>query len=566
MSSIEDYNLSVEAPLLQGERSKQYTGDGSVDLKGKPILKKNTGNWRACLFVLGIESCDGLASFSLTANLVNYLTTKLHEGNVVAARNISIWQGTRFLTPLIGAVVADAYLGRYWTLVVFSVVFSIGLSIITLSASLPALKPPECLYSVCPAATPAQYFVFYLGLYIVALGMGGVKTCVVAFGADQFDDTDTVETIKRGSFFNWLYFAMYVGAIVSCSLIVWIQDNVGWGLGFGIPTLFMGLSAGSFILGTPLYRIQKPRGSAITKMCQVVVASVRKQDLIVPNDTSLLYETPVQRSAVIGSHKLEHSDDLRYFDRAAVMSDAESKTSDYSNPWRLCTVTQVEELKILIRMFPIWFAVIFYTIVYAQMTTFFVEQGTLMDTSIGSINIPPASLVTFNVLSAIFWVPVYDRVIVPIARKLTGKEKGISELQRIGIGLFISSLCMLAAAIVEIARLQLARKHDLTDKPVAVPLSVFWQLPQYILLGASDILTAVGIMEFFYDQSTYAMRTLCTALYLLNFSLGNYLSSLILTIAHRPASPWVRPREPALAPLLPLGPSHALPHLEPDLN
>ncbi|KAL2615710.1 hypothetical protein AAZV13_08G083800 [Glycine max] len=96
---------------------------------------------------------------------------------------------------------------------------------LTLSASLPALKPSECLGSVCPSATPAQYSVSYFGLYVIALGIGGIKSCVPSFGA---------------------------GAIVSCSIVVWIQDNAGWGLGFGIPTLFMVLSV-DFLHQIPQY-------------------------------------------------------------------------------------------------------------------------------------------------------------------------------------------------------------------------------------------------------------------------------------------------------------------------
>nr|GMD92341.1 protein NRT1/ PTR FAMILY 8.3-like [Ipomoea batatas] len=477
----------------QDESSRIFTGDGSVDRKGDPALKTTTGNWRACPFILGTECCERLAYYGIATNLVSYLTKKLHEGNVSAARNVTTWQGTCYLTPLIGAVLADAYWGRYWTIAVFSSIYFIGMCTLTLSASIPALKPVECVGSLCPTATPAQYAVFFIGLYLIALGTGGIKPCVSSFGADQFDDTDSRERVKKGSFFNWFYFSINIGALVSSSLIVWIQDNAGWGLGFGIPALFMGLAIASFFAGTPLYRFQKPGGSPLTRMCQVLVASIHKWNVTAPIDSSLLYETP-------------------------------------DNAWRLCTVTQVEELKILIRMFPIWATGIVFSAVYAQMSTMFVEQGTMMDTSIGSFNIPAASLSSFDVISVIVWVPIYDAILVPIARKLTGKERGFSELQRMGIGLFLSILCMSAAALVEIKRLQIARDLDLVDKAVAVPMSIFWQIPQYFLLGAAEIFTFIGQLEFFYDQSPDAMRSLCSALSLLTTALGNYLSSLILTL------------------------------------
>ncbi|KAJ4710206.1 protein NRT1/ PTR FAMILY 8.3-like [Melia azedarach] len=164
------------------------------------------------------------------------------------------------------------------------------------------------------------------------------------------------------------------------------------------------------------------------------------------------------------------------------------------------------------------------------MSTMFVEQGMMMDTSIGSFTIPPASLSTFNIISVILCVPVYDSVIIPIARKFTGKDRGYSQLQRMGIGLILSVLGMMAAAIVEIKRLQLARELGLVDQSVAVPLSILWQIPQYFLFGTAEVFTSIGQLEFFYDESPDAMRSFCSALSLVTSSLGNYLSSFILTM------------------------------------
>lgn len=220
----------------------------------------------------------------------------------------------------------------------------------------------------------------------------------------------------------------------------------------------------------------------------------------------------------------------RCLDKAAVVSEAEIECGDFSNTWRLCTVTQVEELKILVRMFPIWATGIVFSAVYAQMSTLFVVQGKLMDRVVGSVTIPAASLSFFNSVSVIIWVPIYDRVIIPIVKKYTGKERGFSQLERMGIGLFVSILCMAAAALVEIKRLQLVRELGLIDKQVAVPLSILWQIPQYFLLGAAEVFTFIGQHEFFYEQAPDAMRSLCSALSLLTNSLGSYLSSLILTI------------------------------------
>ncbi|KAM3705603.1 hypothetical protein ACJW31_03G092700 [Castanea mollissima] len=391
-----------------------------------------------------------MAYYAISSNLVNYLTDKLNEANVSAARNVNTWQGTAYFIPLISGFIADTFLGRYWTIGVFSVFYLLGFCTLTLSASISALKPAECVGSMCPSATSGQYAVFFIGLYLVALGTGGVKPCIWPFGPDQFDDTNPNERAKKGAFFNWFYFSNNLGALVASSFLVWVQDNAGWSLGFGIPFFVMGIGIVSFFSGTAFYRFQKPGGSPLTRIFQVLVASFQKWNAVVPKDSSLLYETQDKTSAIKGSCKLEHSNGLKFIDKAAVISETEINNLNPSNPWRLCSETQVEELKIMIRIFPIWATGIVFSAVYAQMSTLFVQQGKLMDTTIGSFTIPPASLSVFSLLSIVIWIPIYDRVLEPIAIKFTGKEKGISELQQMGIGLFFSILSMIAAAILEI--------------------------------------------------------------------------------------------------------------------
>ncbi|KAK8692567.1 hypothetical protein V6N13_076024 [Hibiscus sabdariffa] len=87
--------------------------------------------------------------------------------------------------------------------------------------------------------------------------------------------------------------------------------NVGWEWGFGIPSAAMAISIIFFIAGSRTYRLQKPGGSPLTRICQVIVASFRKLNVKVPADQSFLYETDGNES-IRGSRKLEHTDKLKY--------------------------------------------------------------------------------------------------------------------------------------------------------------------------------------------------------------------------------------------------------------
>jgi solute carrier family 15 (peptide/histidine transporter), member 3/4 len=185
-----------------------------------------------------------------------------------------------------------------------------GMTILTLSASVHELKPSCDEKNICHPAG-FQKGVFFVGLYLIALGTGGIKPCVSSFGADQFDDSDEAEKKNKSSFFNWFYFSINIGALVASTVLVWIQTNVGWSWGFGIPAVAMAVAVLSFFSGTRLYRNQQPGGSPLTRICQVIVASFRKLKVDVPQDKSLLYETADEESAATGSRKLPHTDQLR---------------------------------------------------------------------------------------------------------------------------------------------------------------------------------------------------------------------------------------------------------------
>ncbi|XP_020236789.1 protein NRT1/ PTR FAMILY 8.1 [Cajanus cajan] len=509
-----------------------YTKDGTVDYRGNPANKKETGTWRACPFILGNECCERLAYYGMSTNLVTYFTNQLNQHGATASKNNANWGGTCYITPLIGAFVADAYLGRYKTILCFSIVYVIGMTLLTLSASVPGLKPTCDPEGNCHA-TQGQSAACFVALYLIALGTGGIKPCVSSFGADQFDDADEAEKEHKSSFFNWFYLSINIGALVAASLLVWVQTSVSWGLGFGIPAVAMAIAVVSFFSGTKLYRNQKPGGSPLTRICQVIVASIRKFDVEVPNDKSALYEIEEDsESAIQGSRKLDHSNGLRFFDKAAVLENSDN-VKDPVNPWRVCTVTQVEELKAIIRLLPIWVTGIIFSTVYSQMGSYFILQGKTMDNHVhvGNkiLNISPATLSVFDTISVIFWIPVYDRIIVPIARRFSGRKNGLTQLQRMGIGLFISIFSMVYAVILESMRLKMVRRHNYYEL-TEVPMSMFWQIPPYFIIGCAEVFTFIGQLEFFYEQAPDAMRSTCSALQLLTVAFGSYLSSLLITI------------------------------------
>ena len=157
-----------------------------------------------------------------------------------------------------------------------------------------------------------------------------------------------------------------------------------------------------------------------------------------------------------------------------------------------------------------------------------------MDSHLGAATglvVPPAALQCLINVTFIVMLPLYDRVIVPLARRLTGHAAGITMLQRIGASMATSCVAMVVAALVEVRRLRVARDAGLVDRPdVAVPMSLWWMIPQYVLMGLAAVLGMVGLEEFFYDQVPDTLRSVGLALCLSIFGVGSYASSLLVSV------------------------------------
>lgn len=202
-----------------------------------------------------------------------------------------------------------------------------------------------------------------------------------------------------------------------------------------------------------------------------------------------------------------------------------------------CTVTQVEETKLVLGMSMVWLTTLVPCTIWAQVNTLFVKQGTTLDRSFGGgFRLPAASLGSLITLSMLLTVPFYDRLLVPLARRRTGNPRGITLLQRLGVGFFFHVLVTAVAYLVELRRMRVIRQHSITAPDAIVPMSIFWLLPQYVLLGIGDVFNAIGILEFFYDQSPEDMQSLGTTFFTSGIGLGNFLNSLLITVVDKATS------------------------------
>ncbi|KAK0573841.1 hypothetical protein LWI29_014357 [Acer saccharum] len=285
---------------------------------------------------------------------------------------------------------------------------------VTLTAMVPNLRPPHCTgeqrnHGQCIAPNKTQLAFLNLAIFFLAIGGGGIRPCSIPFAGYQFDST-TDKGKKDNSFFNWYYTSFAIVLLISSTLMTYVQ-TFNWAWGFTIPTICM-------------------------------VSGLISYSLPGLEFTSAIIEDANEISRADGCCK---------------------------NPWRLCSIQQVDELKCLMNIVPIWESAIISFIPLAGISAFLSVQALRMDRHLGpNFEIPAASIsvVTFTVM--VIFLPIYDRFMVPALENITKQEGGgITLLQRIGLGNIFSVLALLVAGFVERKRKAFTILH-------AAPVSVMY--------------------------------------------------------------------------------------------
>ncbi|CAO2047917.1 unnamed protein product [Urochloa humidicola] len=539
---VEDEEMAAPTPLPKQDKCCDYTLDGSVDIKGRPAVKGKSGGWLAGGLILVNQGLATLAFFGVNVNLVLFLTRVLGQSNGDAANNVSKWTGTVYMFSLIGAFLSDSYWGRYKTCAIFQAIFVLGLALLSVSSHLYLIRPEGCgmEHAPCGPHSGKELGIFYIALYMIAFGNGGYQPNVATFGSDQFDEEDPAEAHSKVSFFSYFYLALNLGSLFSNTFLSYLEDEGHWALGFWASTAAAATALLLFLSGTLRYRYFQPGGNPVGRVAQVAIAASRnylKAGASPAAAVVTLYEGD-DKADDAGGRKLMHTRGFSFLDRAAhVDTDAKQQQQLARDPWRLCTVTQVEEVKSILRLLPIWLCTILYSVVFTQMASLFVVQGAAMRraTPFAGFSVPPSTMSAFDILAVATTIFLYRRAICPLLARLTGRPSGPTELQRMGLGLVVGALAMATAGTVEHFRKAAMMSSGGSD------LHIMWQAPQYALIGVSEVMMYVGQLEFFNDQMPDGLKSFGSALCMMSMSLGNYFSDVIVSAVTKATTTRGRP-------------------------
>ncbi|XP_047087989.1 protein NRT1/ PTR FAMILY 4.5-like [Lolium rigidum] len=504
------------------------SSSGLVDWRGRPVNTKRHGGVRASIFIHALVLLSNAANIASIMNLVSYLRGTMHMGVAEASTTASNFFASLQMFSIPAAFLADSYIKRFYTVLIFVPIEILGYILLAVQAHVPSLHPPPCSptgQQTCKPVSGSNLSLLLLGLYLIPIGDGAARACLPALGGDQFDTADPVEKRQEASFFNWYTFAVSSGGFVGLVLIVWVENRRGWDVGFTVCALCVLLGMLIWIAGFPFYRNQMPGGSAITRILQVLVVSFKKRKVQLPESASELKKMSQDDHNII-PEELQRTEGFRCLEKSTV-------DTGETGPWSLCTVTQVEETKIVLRMVPIFLSSILGYIPVPLILNFTVQQGNTMDTKLGSIHISPATLFVIPTVFQMVILVLYDRFIVPSLRKITGYVGGVTHLQRIGIGFLSAALATGVAAIVEMKRKSVAEENSLMDATTGIPISVFWLTVQFFLLGVVDVTSFVGLLEFFYSEASNGMKSAGSSIFYCILGVSAWLGSLLIQVANR---------------------------------
>ncbi|KAL0327544.1 UNVERIFIED_CONTAM: protein NRT1/ PTR FAMILY 1.2 [Sesamum angustifolium] len=364
-------------------------------------------------------------------------------------------------------------------------------------------RPPPCeqFNHSCSSPTIFQFMYLCTAFGLISVGAGGIRSSSLAFGADQLEKGDFKSSGLKESYFSWYYASYMFSVLIALTCVVYIQDNMGWGVGFAVPAVLV-LFGVSIFLASRFYVKLKSKTSLLTGFIQV-------------NGSGLVFP----------------SENLRFLNKACIVRDPDKDlTADGRavNPWSLCSVEQVEELKALLRVLPIWSTGMIMSINISQ-NSFPLLQAVSMDRHItSSFTIPAASFSMFTVISVILWVAVYDRVF-PLASRVMRRPVHVSTKRRMGIGIVFSFLAMLASAGIEAIRRSLAVDEGYLDRPLAMTrMSAMWLVPQNCLTGFAEASNAIAQNEFYFSEFPRSMSSIASTLNGIGMSLANLAASFIM--------------------------------------
>ncbi|KAI9497643.1 POT family-domain-containing protein [Zychaea mexicana] len=501
---LDHFSVSESFEQVQSEE----TGPEPTEEDWKNLREVADNVPASAYLVILIEFCERFTYYGLSGPFQNYIQHPdpgeypadqpgaMGKGQQTATALTTFFQFWCYITPIIAAIIADQYLGKYKTILYFSCIYFVGLIILTCT-SIPT--------SIDSGGAFPGYIV---AIIIIGLGTGGIKANVSPLVAEQYRSRSPyVKTLKNGNrvivtpqatyqkIFNMFYWGINIGSL-SAIATTELEKNVGFWPAFLLPTLMFIPGIAVVLLGRKRYVQNPPRGSVFVEAGKLFyLASFKvKGGLEACKPSNLAVTHPDIAEKV--THDDVFVDELRRTLKACIV---------------FC-----------------WYPI--YWLCYSQMTNNLVSQASTMLTG----SVPNDIMQNINPIALIILIPLMDRIIYPLLRHFNMPMRPI---MRITIGFFFAAVAMGYTAGIQSKIYGTAPNYDHPDGPNWI--SAAYQIPSYFFIATSEIFASITGMEYAYKKAPQSMKSIVMALFLFANCIASILAFALVSVAVDPKLTWM---------------------------
>ncbi|XP_077055453.1 solute carrier family 15 member 1b [Siphateles boraxobius] len=386
-----------------------------ADTEGKKERKERPsclGYPVSIFFIVVNEFCERFSYYGMKAVLVLYFKYFIGWDNNFSTTIYHTFVALCYLTPIMGAIIADSWLGKFKTIVYLSIVYTIGQVIMAVSA---IHDITDLNRDGVPDNMTFHIALSMLGLILIALGTGGIKPCVAAFGGDQFEDH---QEKQRSTFFSIFYLSINAGSLLS-TLITPILRSQDCGiytkrscfpLAFGVPAALMVVALIAFVAGHGMYIMESPKGNILLQVMKCIGFAVK--------------------------NRFKHRS-KQYPKREHWMDWADEKYDKLL----------IAQVKMVLKVLFLYIPLPMFWALFDQQGSRWTLQATIMDGNFGAFIIQPDQMQIVNPVLIVIMVPIMDSAIYPLIKKC---HINFTPLRRMTVGMLLAALAFVAAALLQI--------------------------------------------------------------------------------------------------------------------
>ncbi|XP_042750959.1 solute carrier family 15 member 1 [Lagopus leucura] len=363
-------------------------------------------------FIVINEFCERFSYYGMRAVLILYFKDFLRWDNSLSTAIYNFFVALCYFAPILGAFIADSCLGKFKAIVSLSIVYTIGQAVMAVSSINDMTDQNR---DGNPDNIAVHIALSMTGLILIALGTGGIKPCVSAFGGDQFEEH---QEKRRSRFFSILFLFINAGSLISNVItpILRAQEcgihsrQQCYPLVFGVPAALMAVSLIVFVAGSRMYKKVQSQDNTMARVCKCIGFAIKN----------------------------------RFRHRSKEYPKREHWLDWASEKYDKLLITQI---KMVFNTLFVYSALPMFWGIFEQQGSRWTLQAATMDGDFGAIQIQPDQMQTVNPILIIIMVPIVDAVIYPLIQKC---KINFTPLRKITVGMFLTGLASIAAALVQV--------------------------------------------------------------------------------------------------------------------